>query len=42
MSEALQDLGELISAAQPDAIISANVSNDELTLQSTVSGMRVL
>ena len=42
MTEALQDLGELIAAAQPDAIISTGVANDELTVHSTVSGLRVL
>ena len=42
MTEALQDLGELIAAAQSDAVLSHAVAHDELTLISTVSGLRLL
>ena len=42
MSEGLQDLGELISAAQPDAVISTTITNGELTVQATASGLRLL
>ena len=42
MTEALQDLGEMIAAAQSDAVLSHAVTNDELTLMSTVSGLRLL
>ena len=42
MSEGLQDLGELISAAQPDAVISTTITNGELTVQATSSGLRLL
>ena len=42
MSEALLDLGELIAAAQPDAIVATEVTNGELTVRATVSGLRLL
>ena len=42
MTEALQDLGEMIAASQSDAVASYAVDNDELTMHSTVSGLRLL
>ncbi|MEM7213025.1 MAG: NADH-quinone oxidoreductase subunit C [Pseudomonadota bacterium] len=42
MSEALQELGDLIAAAHPDAVIGAGIAKDELTVAATVGGLRVL
>ncbi|MEM7060273.1 MAG: NADH-quinone oxidoreductase subunit C [Pseudomonadota bacterium] len=42
MTEALQDLGEMIAAAQSDAVLDHAVARDELTLMATVSGLRLL
>ncbi|MEO1490930.1 MAG: NADH-quinone oxidoreductase subunit C [Pseudomonadota bacterium] len=42
MSEAFEELGELIEAAQPDAIAGSHVANGELTLSVAVSGLRQL
>jgi NADH-quinone oxidoreductase subunit C len=42
MSEALAELGEMIAAAQVDAVASHAVANDELTITGTVSGLRLL
>ena len=42
MTEALRELGELISAAQTDAVLGYAVANDELTINATVGGLRVL
>ncbi|MEL7468476.1 MAG: NADH-quinone oxidoreductase subunit C [Pseudomonadota bacterium] len=42
MTEALEELGELISAAQSDAVLSHEIAHDELTLNATVAGLRVL
>ena len=36
MTEALQDLGEMIAAAQSDAVLSHDVANDELTLKLVI------
>ena len=42
MDEALRDLGEMVAAAQADAVLGHSVSHGELTVTSTVSGLRVL
>lgn len=42
MSEALQELGDLIAAAHPDAVVATGIANDELTVTAKVSGLRVL
>ncbi len=42
MSEALAELGELIAAAQSDAVAETSITNGELTLTVTVSGLRQL
>jgi NADH-quinone oxidoreductase subunit C len=42
MTEALAELGEMIEAAQPDAVAGAAIANDELTLTATLSGLRQL
>ena len=39
MSEALEELGELIAASQPDCVVSARVTNGELTIVSTCQGL---
>ena len=42
MSEALRDLGEMIATAQPDAVLSYDVSNGELTMRVAVAELRTL
>ena len=42
MSDALQELGEMISIAQEDAVLGYEVVNGELTLIASVSGLRGL
>ena len=42
MSEALDELGEMISAAQSDAVLSHHVSHGELTVVATPAGLRSL
>ncbi len=42
MSEAMQELGEMIAAAQPDAVIGYSVSGGELTVKATLSGLHLL
>ena len=42
MSEALQELGELIALSQADTVLSHRVTNGELTVTATVSGLRLL
>ncbi|MEM9060756.1 MAG: NADH-quinone oxidoreductase subunit C [Pseudomonadota bacterium] len=42
MTEALEELGELISAAQSDAVLGHQIAHEELTLSATVAGLRVL
>ncbi|MEM9099793.1 MAG: NADH-quinone oxidoreductase subunit C [Pseudomonadota bacterium] len=42
MSEALEELGEFLSASQADQVISAEVKNGELTVFSTVRGLPTL
>ena len=42
MSEALEELGELIAAAQSETVLGQSVANGELTLNATVQGLRVL
>ena len=42
MSDALRELGEMIAMAQADAVVGHDVVNDELTVTSTVSGLRLL
>ena len=42
MSDALQELGEIIQVAQADQVVSTHVANDELTVISTVQGLPVL
>ena len=42
MSEALQELGDLIAAAHPDAVVATGIASDELTVTAKVSGLRVL
>jgi NADH-quinone oxidoreductase subunit C len=40
--EALRELGEMIAAAQPDAVLETRVAVGELTLIATVAGLRRL
>ena len=40
--EALHELGEMIAAAQADAVVEMRVANGELTLMATVGGLRRL
>lgn len=40
--EALQELGEMIAAAQPDAVLEVRVAVGELTLIATLAGLRRL
>lgn len=42
MSEALAELGEMIAAAQADAVADHTVTHGELTITSTVTGLRLL
>ena len=42
MSDALTDLGEMISAARTDAVLDFAVAHGELTVTATVSGLRPL
>ncbi len=42
MSEALVELSELVEAAQSDGVLESNITNGELTLNITVSGLRQL
>ena len=42
MTEALRDLGEMIATAQPDAVLSYDVANGELTMRVAVAGLRTL
>ena len=42
MSEALRDLGEMIATAQPDAVLSYDVANGELTMRVAVAELRTL
>jgi len=42
MSEALAELGEMIAAAQADAVAGHTVTHGELTITSTVTGLRLL
>jgi len=42
ISEALGDLGEMIAAAQSDAVLDHTVAHSELTLGATVTGLRGL
>ena len=42
MSDALRDLGEMISTAQPDAVLDSNVAHGELTLKAALPGLRAL
>lgn len=42
MADALDELGEMIAAAQADAVLGHGVAVDELTVQATVSGLRRL
>ncbi len=42
MSDAMRDLGEMIAAAQADAVLGFDVTLGELTLSATVGGLRDL
>lgn len=42
MSDAMMELGEIISAAQNDSVVSFHVTNGELTVISTCSGLPTL
>lgn len=42
MADALDELGEMIAAAQADVVLGYHVAVDELTVRATVSGMRRL
>ncbi len=42
MSEELLELGEMISLAQPDAVLGHHLSQGELTVVATPSGLRTL
>jgi NADH-quinone oxidoreductase subunit C len=42
MADALDELGEMIEAAQADAVLGHLVAEGELTIRSTVSGLRRL
>jgi len=42
MDEALNDLGEMIAMAQPDAVLGHSVAHGELTVAATASGLRAL
>ena len=42
MADALDELGEMIAAAQADAVLGHGVAVDELTVRATVSGLRRL
>ena len=42
MSNALQELGEMIALAQSETVLSYDVAHDELTLHASVSGLRAL
>jgi NADH-quinone oxidoreductase subunit C len=42
VDEALHELGEMISAAQADAVLETRVAHGELTLTATVNGLRRL
>lgn len=42
MTDALAELGEMISTAQSDAVLGHAVSHGELTLHCSVSGLRLL
>ena len=42
MSDALRDLGEMIAAAQADAVLRFKVLHGELTIESTKGGLRNL
>ncbi|HET7409156.1 MAG TPA: NADH-quinone oxidoreductase subunit C [Paracoccaceae bacterium] len=42
MADALDELGEMIAAAQADAVLGHRLAVDELTVQATVSGLRRL
>jgi len=39
MSEALDELGEMIAMARPDAIVGHHVAHGELTIEATASGL---
>ena len=38
MTDAPEEMGELSSAAQADAVVGYTVANDELTVTATVGG----
>jgi NADH-quinone oxidoreductase subunit C len=42
VSEELVELGEMIATAQPDAVIDSRVERGELTIDTTVAGLRGL
>lgn len=42
MSDAMNELGEMISLAQPDSVLSIHVERGELTVDATVAGLRAL
>ena len=42
MADALDELGEMIAAAQADAVLSHRVAEGELTVRATVTGLRRL
>ena len=42
MSDALLELGEMIAAAQPDAVLGHYVTHGELTMTATPGGLRAL
>lgn len=42
MPDALRDLGDMIAAAQPDAVLDFDVAHGELTMKATVPGLRAL
>jgi len=42
MTEALVELGEMIAMAQPDAVIDSRVEHGQLTVNTTVTGLRSL
>ena len=42
MASALEDLGDIISAAQPDAVVATRLVRGELTVVATADGLRTL
>ena len=42
MSDALNELGEMITLSHPDSVVGHTVTHGELTITATVSGLRVL